>query len=172
MINQVLSKVREIKDFPIKGIVFKDLTPVLSDPISFNYLNDAMAKKFKGHGITKVCGIESRGFITGAILADSIGAGFVPIRKPGKLPYKTVSVFYEKEYGIDTIEMHADAITEDDIVLIHDDLLATGGTMEAAYKLVKSMNPKEIYISFLWEIPELNGRSRLPQENLDILFSV
>lgn len=104
-------------------------------------------------------GIESRGFIGGSILAFQLGAGFVPIRKPGKLPADTISATYDKEYGKDTIEIHRDAITEDDIVVIHDDVLATGGTMAAAYNLVKSMNPKKIYINFIIELPALNGRA-------------
>ena len=112
--------------------------------------------------MTKVAGIESRGFIGGALLASRLGAGFVPIRKPGKLPAETVSVTYEKEYGTDTIEMHKDAITSDDIVVIHDDLLATGGTMLAAYNMIKAMNPKAIYINCIWSIPFLNGRNVHP----------
>ena len=123
-----------------------------------------LAQLYRDKGVTKVVGIESRGFIGGSILAYEIGAGFVPARKSGKLPADTVSASFEKEYGTDTIELHADAITEDDVVVIHDDLLATGGTMAAAYELVKSMNPKKVYINFIVELSALNGRAVLPAE--------
>ena len=109
-------------------------------------------------------GIESRGFIGGSILADRLGAGFVPARKPGKLPSVTVKMAYAKEYGVDTIELHSDAITSEDVVVIHDDLLATGGTMNACYKLVQSMNPKKIYINFIVELTALDGRKNLPAD--------
>lgn len=109
-------------------------------------------------------GIESRGFIGGSILAFELGAGFVPARKPGKLPADTVKASYQKEYGVDTIEIHSDAITPDDIVVIHDDVLATGGTMAACYELVKSMNPKKIYVNFIIELGALNGRANLPAD--------
>ena len=114
--------------------------------------------------MTKVVGIESRGFIGGSILAFELGAGFVPARKPGKLPADTVKMEYAKEYGTDTIEMHRDAIGPDDVVVIHDDVLATGGTMAACYELVKSMNPKKIYLNFIIELEALNGRSTLPAD--------
>ncbi len=109
-------------------------------------------------------GIESRGFIGGSILAFELGAGFVPVRKPGKLPADTIKASYDKEYGKDIIEIHRDAITPDDVVVIHDDVLATGGTMAAAYELVKQMNPKKIYINFIVELSALNGRANLPAE--------
>lgn len=114
--------------------------------------------------MTKVVGIESRGFIGGAVLARDLGAGFVPVRKPGKLPADTISKSYSKEYGVDTIEIHRDAIAEGDVVVLHDDLLATGGTMAAAYDLVKSMNPKKIYISFIVELSDLDGRKTFPED--------
>ena len=114
--------------------------------------------------MTKVVGIESRGFIGGSILAYEIGAGFVPARKPGKLPADTIRQEYDKEYGKDVIEIHRDAITPDDIVVLHDDVLATGGTMAAAYKLVKSLNPKKIYVNFIIELSALNGRAALPDD--------
>lgn len=114
---------------------------------------------YKNKGITKVVGIESRGFIMGPILATRLGVGFVPIRKPGKLPAEVLEESYAKEYGIDTIQIHKDALDENDVVLLHDDLLATGGTMEAAAKLVKQLNPKKVYVNFLIELKELNGRS-------------
>ena len=139
----VKSKIRDIIDFPKPGIIFRDLTTMLKDAKAMHMVADGLASLYRDKGITKVVGIESRGFIGGSILAYEIGAGFVPARKPGKLPADTISASFEKEYGFDTIELHADAITPDDIVVIHDDLLATGGTMNAAYELVKTMNPKK-----------------------------
>lgn len=160
----VKSKIRDILDFPQKGIVFKDLTTALKDSQALGKIGDELRRLYQDKGITKVVGIESRGFIAGSILAYELGAGFVPVRKPGKLPADTISVSYDKEYGKDTIEIHRDAITEDDIVLIHDDVLATGGTVAAAYSLVKSMKPKKIYINFIVEIEMLRGRAILPEE--------
>lgn len=160
----VKSKIRDILDFPQKGIVFKDLTTALKDSQALGKIGDELRRLYQDKGITKVVGIESRGFIAGSILAYELGAGFVPVRKPGKLPADTISVSYDKEYGKDTIEIHSDAITEDDIVLIHDDVLATGGTVAAAYSLVKSMKPKKIYINFIVEIEMLRGRAILPEE--------
>ena len=122
---------------------------------------------YSGLGVTKVVGIEARGFICGSILAHELNAGFVPLRKPGKLPADTIQKSYEKEYGFDVIEIHKDAINEDDVVVLHDDLLATGGTMAAAYELVKSMNPKKIYVNFIVELSELNGRKVFP-EGVDV----
>ncbi|MBO4995693.1 MAG: adenine phosphoribosyltransferase [Muribaculaceae bacterium] len=159
----VKSKVRDVYDFPQKGIVFRDLTTVFKDPRALHIIGWDLSQLYRDKGVTKVVGIESRGFIGGSILAFELGAGFVPARKPGKLPADTVSVSYDKEYGTDTIEMHRDAITEDDIVVIHDDVLATGGTMAAAYELVKSMNPKKIYINFIIELGALNGRAAMPE---------
>ncbi len=123
-----------------------------------------LAQLYRDKGVTKVVGIESRGFIGGAIMAYEIGAGFVPARKPGKLPADTVRADFAKEYGTDTIEIHRDAITPDDVVVIHDDLLATGGTMAACYELVKSMNPKKVYINFIVELSDLHGRDNLPKD--------
>ena len=119
--------------------------------------------RYKDKGITKVVGIESRGFIGGSIMAYKLGCGFVPARKPGKLPSVTIKKAYAKEYGVDTIELHSDAISENDVVLLHDDLLATGGTMRACYDLVMSMNPKKVYVNFVVELTALNGRNALPE---------
>lgn len=160
----IKSKIRDVVDFPTKGVIFKDLTTAFKDSRALHIIGWDLSQLYRDKGITKVIGIESRGFIGGSILAFELGAGFVPARKPGKLPADTVSCTYEKEYGQDTIEIHKDAITPDDIVVIHDDVLATGGTMAAAYKLVKSFNPKKIYINFLIEISALNGRENLPEE--------
>lgn len=160
----VKSKIRDVIDFPQKGVVFKDLTTVFKDPRALHIIGWDLSQLYRDKGITKVVGIESRGFIGGSILAFELGAGFVPARKPGKLPADTVSCSYDKEYGKDTIEIHRDAITPDDVVVIHDDVLATGGTMAAVYELVKSMNPKKIYINFIIELGGLNGRAVLPAE--------
>ena len=160
----IKSKIRDVLDFPKKGIVFKDLTTVFKDPRALHIIGWDLSQLYRDKGITKVVGIESRGFIGGSILAFELGAGFVPARKPGKLPAYTVSCSYDKEYGKDTIEIHRDAITPDDIVVIHDDVLATGGTMAAVYNLVKSMNPKKIYVNFIIELGGLNGRAVLPAE--------
>ena len=160
----VKSKVRDVMDFPKKGVVFKDLTTVFKDPRALHIIGWDLSQAYRDKGVTKVVGIESRGFIGGSILAFELGAGFVPARKPGKLPADTVSCSYDKEYGKDTIEIHRDAIGPDDVVVIHDDVLATGGTMAAVYELVKSMNPKKIYINFIIEIGALNGRALMPAD--------
>lgn len=154
----LLKSIRTIPDFPKKGILFYDVTTLFKDPKALQELSDTLYEMYKGKGITKVVGIESRGFIMGPILATRLGAGFIPVRKPGKLPAETIEESYEKEYGTDTVQMHKDAISENDIVLIHDDLLATGGTMEATCKLAKQMNPKKIYANFIIELKALKGR--------------
>ena len=160
----LISHIRNIPDFPIPGILFRDVTPLFKDPQDLQELSDLLYETYKDKGITKVVGIESRGFIMGPILATRLGAGFVPIRKPGKLPWETVEESYDKEYGKDTIQIHKDDLEEGDVVLLHDDLLATGGTMMAAYELVKSMNPKKVYISFICELLGLEGRSIFPAD--------
>ena len=158
----IKNQVRDIVDFPTKGVVFKDLTTVLKNAEALKMISDELYDRYKNSGITKVVGIESRGFILASIVAYKLNAGFVPIRKPGKLPALTWSESYNKEYGSDTIELHQDAISEDDVILLHDDVLATGGTMVAAYHLLKKFNPKHIYINFLTEIVMLNGRKDFP----------
>ena len=162
--DYIKSKIRDVYDFPTKGIVFKDLTTVFKDPRALHIIGWDLSQLYRDKGVTKVVGVESRGFIGGSILAFELGAGFVPARKPGKLPADTVSREYKKEYGTDVIEMHSDAITPDDVVVLHDDVLATGGTMAAVYDLVKSMNPKKIYINFIIELTALRGRDLLPPE--------
>lgn len=144
--------IREVPDFPQKGINFKDITTMLKDPCAFVYVVDSITGIFKDKGITKVVSLESRGFIVGGALAYHLNAGFVPIRKSGKLPAKTVSMAYELEYGTDKIEIHEDALTQEDVVLIHDDLLATGGTAMAALRLVQEMKVKKIYFSFICDL--------------------
>lgn len=159
----LLRNLRNIPDFPIPGIQFKDVSTLYKDAECLKIMVDELYEKYKDKGITKIVGIESRGFVVGAALALRLGAGFVMCRKPGKLPGDTKKESYMKEYGEDTIEIHCDAITNDDIVLIHDDLLATGGSMKAAYNLVKQFNPRNIYIGFLIElrIEGLHGRETL-----------
>ena len=156
--EQFKSLIRNIPDFPQKGIQFKDITTALKDAECLRWMRDEIVKIYKDKGITKVVGLESRGFIIGPAVAMEIGAGFVPERKHGKLPADVISVSYNKEYGTDTMQIHKDALCEDDVVLIHDDLLATGGTVEAAIKLVKSVGVKKIYVNFLIELETLNGR--------------
>lgn len=162
--DYVKRHVRDVVDFPQKGVVFKDLTTAFKDARALHIIGWDLAQLYRDKGVTKVVGIESRGFIGGSMLAYQLGAGFVPVRKPGKLPADVVRETYQKEYGTDTIEMHKDAISEDDVVLIHDDVLATGGTMLAAYHLIKSMNPKKIYINCIVELSSLGGRDILPKE--------
>ena len=156
----LVQNLRSIKDFPIPGILFRDVTALFQNPKCIEIMEEEMYKLYKGKGITKVVGIESRGFVMGAILARKLGAGLVLCRKPGKLPGDTISQTFKKEYGEDTIEIHSDAISEDDVVLIHDDLLATGGTIKAAWELVKKFNPKKCFMSFIIEIRDegLQGR--------------
>jgi adenine phosphoribosyltransferase len=156
--------VRNIPDFPIPGIQFKDVTPLFKTKESLSTLTEVLLDEYKSKGITKVVGIESRGFIMGPIMALELGAGFVPIRKPGKLPAEVYEEEYEKEYGLDKIQIHKDALSKDDIVLIHDDLLATGGTMFAAYNLVRKMGVKKILVNFIIELDDLNGRKLFPEE--------
>lgn len=156
--------VRDVIDFPQKGVVFKDLTTVFKDPRALHIIGWDLAQLYRDKGVTKVVGIESRGFIGASILSFELGAGFVPVRKPGKLPADTISASYDKEYGKDTIEIHRDAITEDDVVVLHDDVLATGGTMAAVYELVRRFNPRKIYINAIVELSDLGGRAKLPAE--------
>ena len=161
--------VRDVRDYPKSGIVFKDITPVLSDIDALRTSIKEMAAPFTNLGIDIVVGIESRGFIFGAPIADLLNAGFVPVRKPGKLPWKTESVSYELEYGTDALEIHEDAITEGQNVLIVDDLLATGGTAEATCKLVSKLGGNIKGLSVLIELEDLNGRKRLNQYHVQSL---
>lgn len=156
----LLQNLRCVPDFPQKGINFRDITTLLKKPECLRIMVDELYEIYKNKGITKIVGIESRGFVLASALAIRLGAGVVLCRKPGKLPAETISESYTKEYGTDTIEIHKDAISPEDTVLIHDDLLATGGTMKAAYDLVKKFTPKDIYMSFIIEIGDegLHGR--------------
>lgn len=163
-LEEIKMTIRDVADFPTKGIIFRDLTTMIKNGEALCTVSKDLAKMYADKGVTKVVGVESRGFITGAILAYELGAGFVPARKPGKLPSVTIKKSYAKEYGIDTIELHSDAIDENDVVVIHDDLLATGGTMNAVYELVKSLNPRKVYINFVVELTALDGRKNLPSD--------
>ena len=152
----LLESIRTIPDYPKPGILFYDVTTLFKDPAALHTAADLLYDMYKDKGITKVAGIESRGFILGAILAERLGAGFVMVRKPGKLPAETIEISYEKEYGKDTIQIHKDAIQPDDVVLMHDDLLATGGTMRAACEMVQTMHPRKVYVNFLIELKALH----------------
>ena len=173
--EKLMKNLRVIPDFPIPGIQFQDVTTLFKDAECLKIMRDEIVELYKDKGITKVVGIESRGFMLSGAVGVALGAGAVMCRKPGKLPAETVQQSYKKEYGVDTIEIHKDAITEDDIVLIHDDLLATGGSMRAAYDLVKKFNPKKIYINFIIEltIEGLHGRDAFdPETEITTLLKV
>jgi adenine phosphoribosyltransferase len=156
--ERLIKNIRNIPDFPIPGVQFKDVTTLFKDAECLQILSDLMYETYKDKGITKVVGVESRGFIMGPILATRLNTGFVPIRKPGKLPAAVIEECYAKEYGADCVQIHKDAIDEQDVVLLHDDLLATGGTMKAACNLVKKLHPKKIYVNFIIELEELKGK--------------
>ena len=168
-VDSIADRIRDVPDFPKKGILFKDITPVLSDIDTLRASVKEMAAPFMDLEIDVVVGIESRGFIFGAPIADVLNCSFVPVRKPGKLPWKTESVSYELEYGTDALEIHEDAITEGQNVLIVDDLLATGGTAEATCKLVSKLGGNIKGLSLLIELEGLNGRKRLNQYNVHSL---
>jgi adenine phosphoribosyltransferase len=164
--DQLKAQIRHVPDFPKLGILFYDITTLLQDPAGFRSAIDSMAQPFENQGIDIVVGIESRGFIFGAPVADRIGAGFVPVRKPGKLPSTTVRGSYALEYGTDTLEMHDDAIRKGQRVLIVDDLLATGGTARATTNLVKTLGGEVHALAFLIELEALGGRKKLEGERL------
>ena len=151
----LLSNLREIPDFPIPGILFYDVTTLFKNAECVQEMIDALYELYKDKGITKVVGIESRGFILGGALAARLGAGFILARKPGKLPAETIEETYKKEYGTDSIQIHKDAINEEDVVLLHDDLLATGGTMAAAYRLVQKCGAKQSFVNFIIEFCQI-----------------
>jgi adenine phosphoribosyltransferase len=153
--------IRTVQDFPKPGIGFKDITTILKSPEGFQSAAAQLLELTEGLHITKVAGIESRGFIFGAILAEKLRCGFVPIRKPGKLPAETIKETYSLEYGTDAIEIHKDAIVPGDKVLLHDDLLATGGTAKAAVNLIEKLGGEVVQISFIIELSFLNGRELL-----------
>ncbi len=160
-IEEVKRSIRNVPNFPKEGIQFKDVSTAFKDKKIFKYIVGEIRDYYSDFGITKVVGIESRGFIVGSSLAVELHAGFIPIRKPGKLPANTFNQSYELEYGSDSLEIHTDALDKDDVVLIHDDLLATGGTVNAAVDLVKKFGITKIYANFFVELDFLNGRERI-----------
>jgi adenine phosphoribosyltransferase len=160
-IEKVIASIRNVPDFPKPGILFKDISTALKDAEVLRFIADELYEYYKDKGITKVVGVESRGFVLGSILAYKLGAGFVLLRKPGKLPAATYRYEYDLEYGSDALEIHKDAIEENDVVLLHDDLLATGGSAGAALKLINMFKPKSVLVSFMIELEFLNGRPKL-----------
>ncbi|MCK9412832.1 MAG: adenine phosphoribosyltransferase [Prolixibacteraceae bacterium] len=163
-IDAVKNSIRNVPNFPKEGIQFKDVSTAFKDQQIFKYIVTELRNKYIACGITKVVGIESRGFILGSILAGELEAGFVPIRKPGKLPSETFVQSYDLEYGSDSLEIHTDALDGDDVVLIHDDLLATGGTVNAAVDLVRKFGVTKIYVNFFVELDFLCGRERIAKD--------
>jgi adenine phosphoribosyltransferase len=163
--------IRSIADWPKKGILFRDITPLLAQPAAFAEAVDALCADFEERSVDYVASVEARGFIFGAAVARKLGAGFVPIRKKGKLPFKTESVTYDLEYGTDTLEVHCDAVNKGAKVLMVDDLLATGGTMAAACKLIEKIGGQIIGISFLIELTELAGRGKLAGYSVKTVIS-
>ncbi|MCL2390128.1 MAG: adenine phosphoribosyltransferase [Endomicrobia bacterium] len=163
--------IRDVLDFPVKGIVFKDITPVLQDVSLFNEVIDDLANKFKDYKIDKIAGIESRGFLFGMPLALKMGVPFVPVRKKGKLPAETLSVTYKLEYGEASIEIHKDAVKSGERVLILDDLLATGGTTNAAIELIEKLDGKPVVAAFVVELGFLSGRNNISNRNIEV-FSI
>ncbi len=163
--------IRNVKDFPKEGIMFRDITTLLKEPAALKLAFNELYKLAKDLNISKVVGIESRGFIFGSMLAEKLNAGFIPIRKPGKLPAEKESKTYDLEYGSDTIEIHKDAIKIDERILLHDDLLATGGTALAAANLIESLGGEVVQISFVVELSFLNGREKLKKYNVKSLVN-
>ena len=155
---------RTVPDFPKKGILFWDLTTLFKDPEAFRFTVDTIYELYRDKGITKVVSLEARGYMLGSALAYRLGAGFIPVRKPGKLPAETYSETYMKEYGPDTLTIHQDALSDEDVVLLHDDLLATGGSAAAALKLTGRFSPRTVYANFIIELDELDGRKALPED--------
>ena len=171
MTEALKTRIRHVPDFPKAGILFYDVTTLLRDPEGFQLAIDGIAAPFSGGGIDLVVGIESRGFILGSAVADRIRAGFVPVRKLGKLPAATVRATYALEYGTDSLEMHRDAVTPGQRVLVVDDLLATGGTASAAVRLVKELGGVIVAVAVLIELAALNGRKQLEGERLHTVLT-
>lgn len=169
-VSRLKAIIRDVPDFPKKGIVFKDITPLLGDHAAFCELVEHFAAHFRGRGITKVLGIEARGFLFASPIAMALGAGIVPVRKKGKLPYKTLSATYALEYGTDTLEMHTDAVRAGDKVLIIDDVLATGGTAAAVCELAEKAGAAVAGIAMIIELEFLNGRAKLPGREIHSLI--
>ncbi|MFW5955607.1 MAG: adenine phosphoribosyltransferase [Rhodothermales bacterium] len=165
--KELAAAIRTVPDFPEPGVQFKDITPILGDRDLLRKAVAALAQPYEDSGVTKVIAIEARGFILGSLLAHHLGAGFVPIRKRGKLPFQTAEESYQLEYGTDIIQMHIDAVMKDDVVLIHDDVIATGGTASAAYRLARRFEADVAGYSFLIELGFLGGRQKL-EANLPV----
>ncbi len=163
--------IRDIPDFPEKGILFRDITPALLDPVPFRSICDSLVERYEGRDIDKIAGIEARGFFFASVLAYRLGIGMIPLRKPGKLPWNTVSMSYSLEYGEATVEMHEDAVSEGDRILLVDDLLATGGTAAAAAKLLESQGGKIEEIAFVIELSDLKGREKLGDREIFSLLT-
>ena len=159
--DELKASIRTIPDYPKPGILFRDITTMLGQPRAFRRAVDELVHPYAGHGIAKIAGIEARGFILGGAIAHQLSAGFVPIRKKGKLPYETVRVAYSLEYGVDEMEMHRDAIEPGERVLLIDDLIATGGTAEGAVKLLKQMGADVVAACFVIDLPDLGGRAKI-----------
>ena len=162
--EELISHIRVIPDYPVKGIMFQDVSTLVLDAGCLRELSDRLYDEYRDKGVTKVVGLESRGFILGADLAVRLGAGFVMLRKAGKLPAEKLTESYAKEYGTDTIEMHVGSITEDDVVVIHDDLLATGGTIAAAARLVDKFHPAKVYLSFVVNLTDCPRIAEFPTD--------
>ena len=165
-----MAELRTIENFPKEGVTFIDISPKLADKDDYKEIIDKMCE-FIPEGTDYIVGPESRGYIFAAPVAIKLGIGFIPVRKKGKLPAETLEVSYEKEYGVDTIQIHKDALSEDDVVILHDDILATGGTIQAAIELIKKFNVKKIYVSFIGEIDFLKGRDKIDKDlQVDVLI--
>ena len=167
-IETIKQAIHTVPDYPIEGILFRDVTGVLDDAKAFALTIQLLTEKYQGQGFTKVVGTEARGFLFGAPLALALGVGFVPVRKPGKLPRPTFAQNYQLEYGEDTLEIHQDALIPEDKVLIIDDLLATGGTIEATTKLIRQVGAEASHAGFVISLPELGGEEKLASLNLDV----
>lgn len=170
--NQIKSHIRDIPDFPKPGILFKDITPILENPILCKEINEALVEPFREMGIDAIIGVESRGFLFGLMMAQLLEVPFIPVRKKGKLPYKTISHSYDLEYGSATVEMHIDSIKPNWKVIVHDDLLATGGTAAAAAELIKKQNASVAGFSFMVGLNFLEGKKHLSHYDAPILCLV
>ena len=165
-VSRLKDLIRDIPDFPKAGVVFKDITPLLADPEGFSLVVESIARRFEGQGVTKVVGVEARGFIIAAPVAHRLGAGFIPVRKVGKLPWEVEAEAYELEYGTGLLELHSDAVAIDELVLVVDDVLATGGTAAATVRLIERLGAKVAGLGFVIELGFLNGRRQLPGRDI------
>lgn len=168
-LSLIKQSIKTIPDYPKAGILFRDVTSLLEDPVAYLLSIRLLVDHYKDHGFTKVVGTEARGFLFGAPLALELGVGFIPVRKPGKLPRETIAESYELEYGHDTLEMHVDAIVPGDKVLVIDDLLATGGTIEATVKLIRRLGGEVKDAAFVISLPDLGGEQRLTEQGLELV---